>query len=95
MYQKKTNKLCSIKHTANPIVRLNALLILSVFTVYCLKFQGFNPSQQRAISTASLMVSRPNHLPRVCLLQGPPGTGKSHTVLGIINQILKVIVTYY
>ena len=41
--------------------------------------------------TAALMVSRPSHKPKICLLQGPPGTGKSHTILGIINQILEVI----
>ena len=27
---------------------------------------------------------------RICMLQGPPGTGKSHTIVGIIKEILNV-----
>ncbi|XP_060601702.1 uncharacterized protein LOC132754965 [Ruditapes philippinarum] len=51
----------------------------------------YNESQSKAINTAGRIVMLPKELPRICLLQGPPGTGKSHTIVGIIKHIVKVM----
>ncbi|XP_033741470.1 probable helicase senataxin isoform X2 [Pecten maximus] len=53
------------------------------------QLRGYNPSQQRAICTAAKVATQPANLPRICLLQGPPGTGKSHTIVGIIDKIIR------
>ncbi|OWF55838.1 helicase senataxin [Mizuhopecten yessoensis] len=53
------------------------------------QLRGYNPSQQRAICTAAKVAMQPVNLPRVCLLQGPPGTGKSHTIVGIVDKIIR------
>lgn len=50
----------------------------------------YNRSQSIAINTAAKICSLPPEEPRVCMLQGPPGTGKSHTIVGIIKEIIKV-----
>ncbi|XP_069131979.1 microtubule-associated protein futsch-like [Argopecten irradians] len=53
------------------------------------QLKNYNPSQQRAICTAAKIAIQPPNLPRICLLQGPPGTGKSHTIVGIIDKIIR------
>ncbi|XP_060080468.1 probable helicase senataxin [Ylistrum balloti] len=53
------------------------------------QLRNYNPSQQKAICTAAKVAVQPFNLPRICLLQGPPGTGKSHTIVGIIDKIIR------
>ncbi|XP_055957143.1 uncharacterized protein LOC126821815 isoform X2 [Patella vulgata] len=50
---------------------------------------GFDVSQSQAISSISQAVKQPVICPKICILQGPPGTGKSHTIVGLLNSIIK------
>ncbi|XP_065069424.1 probable helicase senataxin isoform X2 [Rhopilema esculentum] len=49
----------------------------------------YNPGQASAIATITSAITEAYPLPKVRLLQGPPGTGKTHTLLGLIKNILK------
>ncbi|XP_078359214.1 uncharacterized protein LOC144643749 isoform X2 [Oculina patagonica] len=50
--------------------------------------EDYKTSQERAISTAANAVDLPYEIPRICLVQGYPGTGKSHTIVGLVKEIL-------
>ncbi|XP_077867297.1 putative helicase senataxin, partial [Saccoglossus kowalevskii] len=49
---------------------------------------NYNESQLQAVYGTSQAALESYPLPRICMVQGPPGTGKSHTIVGIVENIL-------
>ncbi|KAH6935523.1 hypothetical protein HPB50_006593 [Hyalomma asiaticum] len=50
--------------------------------------QNFNDEQEQVISSAVAAVRMRGSEPRIIILHGPPGTGKTHTVVGMVTEIL-------
>lgn len=48
----------------------------------------YNVSQKQAITGIARSICQQYSVPRILLLHGPPGTGKTHTIIGIIRQLL-------
>lgn len=49
----------------------------------------YNKSQTEAILGAIEIINRPSTIPRLPLIRGPPGTGKTHTLIGILKELVK------
>lgn len=49
---------------------------------------SFSDEQHEVISSAVAAVNVPGNEVRVVLLHGPPGTGKTHTIVGIVTELL-------
>eukprot|EP00794_Sanderia_malayensis_P007696 gene7696-8533_t len=54
-------------------------------------YGNYNPSQSKAIATITDAVMQAFPLPKLRLLQGPPGTGKTHTLKGLIKNVLQLL----
>ncbi|KAI2805870.1 hypothetical protein BLOT_004878 [Blomia tropicalis] len=48
----------------------------------------FNEEQRKAILASYNAVQQPYSTNRIVMIQGPPGTGKTHTLVGIVKNIL-------
>ncbi|GIZ00216.1 putative helicase senataxin [Caerostris extrusa] len=59
----------------------------------------FSNSQNMAIEGISSEILNSDSKPKIILLQGPPGTGKTHTIIGLLQKLirsntkLKILVT--
>lgn len=50
--------------------------------------ENFNIEQEQVISSAVGAVRAHGKEPRIIILHGPPGTGKTHTLVGMVTEIL-------
>lgn len=50
--------------------------------------ENFNHEQEQVISSAVAAMRVNGSEPRIMILHGPPGTGKTHTVVGVVTEIL-------
>ncbi|KAL1431374.1 hypothetical protein MTO96_014226 [Rhipicephalus appendiculatus] len=50
--------------------------------------ENFNIEQEQVISSAVSAVRVHGSEPRIVILHGPPGTGKTHTLVGMVTEIL-------